>query len=251
MKEKLDVLIFASHPDDAELGCAGTILKMVDRGKKVGIIDLTRGELGSRGSAEIRDQEAAKAGTLLGLSYRGNLGFRDGFFVQDEAHQLAVIRAIRNHQPEIVIANAPEDRHPDHGRGSKLVRDAAFYSGLIRITTDADGKQQEAWRPKRVCFFIQDYSLSPDFVVDITPYYERKKEVLAAYASQFFLSVDPENSSETKTYISSPDFWHFLEGRARNMGHMIGATFGEGYMSEIPLELGTPLELIGDRNFLS
>lgn len=251
MKQKLDVLVFASHPDDAELGCAGTILKLVHQGKKIGIVDLTRGELGSRGSAEIRDEEAHNAAQLMGLSVRQNLGFRDGFFQHDETHQLAIIRLIRAYQPEVVIGNAPIDRHPDHGRGSKLVRDACFYSGLIKVETHFEDQSQEPWRPKRTCFYIQDYSLEPDFVVDISAYFELKKQVIAAFQSQFNVPVKSDEPNETDTYISSPDFWHFLEGRSRNMGHMIGATFGEGFISEIPIELDSPLDLVSNRDFFS
>lgn len=241
---KLDVLVFAAHPDDAELGCAGTLLKLVEAGKKVGIVDLTKGDLGSRGTPELRVEEAQKAGEIIGLSARENLGFRDGFFVHDEAHQLAIISMIRKYQPEVLIANAPEDRHSDHGRGSKLVRDAAFLSGLKKITTSHEGVLQEAWRPKRTFFYIQDYSLTPDFVVDITPFYEKKMEAIAAFASQFYNPEYQEAQQEGTTYISTPDFWNFLEARARNMGHMVGATFGEGFVCETPLKVETPLDLV-------
>ncbi|WNJ19874.1 bacillithiol biosynthesis deacetylase BshB1 [Pontibacter sp. G13] len=237
---KLDVLIFAAHPDDAELGCGGTILKWTAAGKKVGIVDLTRGELGSRGTADLRDQEAADSAQILGLSIRENLRFRDGFFVHDESHELAVIQAIRHYRPEIVLANAPSDRHPDHGRGSKLVRDAAFKSGLRMISTSRDGQVQEHWRPKRLFHYIQDHYLEPSFVVDVTPHWERKMEAIRAFKSQFF---DP-NATGPQTYISSQDFWHFLEARARTMGHRVGATFGEGFISETPLQIHDPLDLI-------
>jgi len=237
---KLDVLVFAVHPDDAELGCSGTILKMVAEGKKVGIIDLTRGELGSRGNAEIRAKEAAKAADILGLSARENLGFRDGFFVHDEAHQLAIIKVIRKYRPEIIFANAPSDRHPDHGRSSKLVRDAAFLSGLRRIETLHEGIAQEHWRPKRTFFYIQDYYLTPSFVVDISPYFEGKIASIRAYTSQFY---NPE-SDEPQTYISSLAFWNFIEARARHVGHLVGVDFGEGFISETPLKIGDPLRLI-------
>ncbi|GAB4413544.1 MAG: bacillithiol biosynthesis deacetylase BshB1 [Bacteroidia bacterium] len=243
MSIKLDVLVFASHPDDAELGVAGTICKLTAAGKQVGIVDLTRGELGSRGSAALRDQEAAEAGRRMGLRVRENLAFRDGFFVQDEAHQLAIVRKVRQYRPDLVIANAPQDRHPDHGRGSKLVRDAVFLSGLRRIeTTGADGLAQEAWRPARTFFYIQDYHLTPSFVVDVTPYWAQKQEVIRAFGSQFFIPGQP--GEEPQTYISNEDFWHFLEARARVLGHMIGATFGEGFISEQPLAVGSPLDLL-------
>lgn len=232
----------APHPDDVELGCGGTIAKLIDQGRKVGVVDLTRGELGSRGSAEIRDQEAARAASILGLSVRENLAFRDGFFTNDEAHQLAIIQKIRKYQPEVLIAGAPEDRHPDHGRATKLIRDSAFLSGLIKIETELDGKKQEHWRPKRNFYFIQDYNLTPSFVVDISDYWEKKKQTVLAYSSQFF---NPEyKSDEPETYISNKGFWHFLEARARNMGHLVGAEFGEGFISETPLHINSPLDLI-------
>ena len=237
---KLDVLIFAVHPDDAELGCGGTILKLIDKGKKVGIVDLTAGDLGSRGTPELRLEEAQAAANLLGLQVRKNLGFRDGFFTNDETHQMPIIQVIRTYQPEIVIANAPEDRHPDHGRASKLVRDAAFLSGLKMIKTQKDGESQEHWRPKRLFFYIQDYALTPDFVIDITPYLEGKMEAIKAFRSQFY---DPD-SKEPETYISTADFWHFLEARARNTGHMVGVTFGEGYISDTPLQVSSFMDLI-------
>ena len=237
---KLDVLAFGAHPDDIEIGCGGTIAKLISEGKKVGVIDLTRGELGSRGSAELRDQEAQDSAKIFGLSARENLAFRDGFFVQDEAHQLAIIRKIRKYRPDLVIANAPSDRHPDHGKGSKLVRDAAFLSGLRKIETEEDGEPQEHWRPKRLFFYVQDYSLQPDFVVDITPFIETKVKALEAFKSQFF---NP-NSQEPLTYISTRDFWDFLDARARNMGHLVGATYGEGFISETPIKVNSPLDLI-------
>lgn len=236
----LDILIFASHPDDAELGCAGSICRWIAEGKTVGVVDLTRGELGSRGSAELRDQEAAEAARIMGLSARENLRFRDGFFTYDEAHQRAIIQMIRHYQPKVLIANAPDDRHPDHGKGSRLVRDAAFLAGLAKIQTDWDGNPQLHWRPSRFYFYIQDYNLRPTFVVDISDYYDRKKEVLKAFKSQFY---DP-TSDQPETYISSQDFWDFVEARARNMGHWVGATFGEGYISETPLKVNDPLDLI-------
>ncbi|MEM6343554.1 MAG: bacillithiol biosynthesis deacetylase BshB1 [Bacteroidota bacterium] len=238
---KLDVLIFAAHPDDAELACSGTIAKLVSEGKKVGIVDLTRGELGSRGSAALRDQEAAASSKILGLSARENLRFRDGFFKNDEEHQIAVLKKIRKFRPDIVIGNAPFDRHPDHGRASSLIRESFFLSGLRRIETfDEGGKAQEAYRPKRIFYYIQDHHLEPSFVVDITPFYDAKLASIKAFASQFF---DP-NSKEPKTYISSKDFWDFLEARARHMGHLVGATFGEGFISDTPLKIASPLDLI-------
>lgn len=230
---KLDVLFFAAHPDDVELGCAGTILKMTQEGKKVGIIDLTRGELGSRGTPEGRMEEALDAGNVMGLSARHNLGFRDGFFPDDEAHRLAVIIMIRKYRPDVVIANAPEDRHPDHGRGSKLVRDAAYLSGLRKIETKLEDAPQEAWRPKSIFFYIQDFSHKPAFVVDITPYWEQKKEAIRAFKSQFYTESQDEN--QPQTYISGESFFNFLEGRARHIGHQAGYEMGEGYLCETPI----------------
>ncbi|MDX2246680.1 MAG: bacillithiol biosynthesis deacetylase BshB1 [Bacteroidia bacterium] len=237
---KLDILVFAAHPDDVELACSATIVKMISRGKKVGIIDLTRGELGSRGTAEIREKEALAAMKIMGVHVRENLGFRDGFFVQDEIHEKAIIEVIRKYQPEVVIANAPSDRHPDHGRASKLVRDAAFLSGLRRIETTFEGREQAAWRPKRLFYYIQDHALEPDFVVDVSEWYDKKRETLRAFTSQFF---DPE-SKEPETYISSREFWDFVEARARIFGHMIGVAFGEGFISETPLKVEMPTDLI-------
>lgn len=230
---KLDVLFFAAHPDDVELGCAGTICKLTSEGKQVGIIDLTQGELGSRGTPETRMEEALEAGKIMGLSVRHNLGFRDGFFVSDEAHQLAVVKMIRKYRPDVVIANVPHDRHPDHGKGSKLVRDAAFLAGLRKIETKLDEKEQEAWRPRSVFFYIQDFYHQPSFVVDITPFWEQKKQAILAYKSQFF--SESQNGDEPQTYISSASFWHFLEGRSRNIGHLAGYELGEGYLCETPL----------------
>jgi N-acetylglucosamine malate deacetylase 1 len=224
---KLDILVFAAHPDDAELGCSGTLLSHIKKGFKAGIIDLTQGELGTRGSAEIRLYEATEAGKIMGLSIRENLGFRDGFFVNDEAHQLKIIEKIRQYQPEIILANAPEDRHPDHGKGSKLTLDACFLSGLEKIkTTNADGTPQKPWRPKTFFHYIQDKALPPDFVIDITDCWDEKVLAIKAFKTQFY---DPE-SKESPSYISSMDFFNFLEGRAREIGHPAGFTYGEGFI---------------------
>ena len=194
---KLDIVAFGAHPDDVELGCAGTILKEISLGKKVGIVDLTRGELGTRGSAAIRHQEATAAAEILGVTVRENLDMRDGFFTNDEQHQLAVIKMIRKYKPEIVLCNAIDDRHIDHAKGSKLVSDACFLSGLVRIETDIDGVKQEAWRPKLVYHYIQWKNSSPDFLVDISGFVNLKLESIKAYKSQFF---DP-NNNEPETLI--------------------------------------------------
>jgi N-acetylglucosamine malate deacetylase 1 len=230
---KLDVLAIAAHPDDAELSCSGTLLKMAAQGKKIGILDLTRGELGTRGSAEIRDQEAAASAKILGLTARVNLAYKDGFFQNDEAHQRGIIEVIRRFRPEVVLINAPHDRHPDHGKGSQLARDAAFLSGLRRIETSYAGVAQEAWRPAKVWRYIQDQFIMPDFVVDITPHIEGKIASIRAYSSQFF---NPE-SEEPETYISSAAFWEFILARASEMGHHIGVRYGEGFLSEKPLRV--------------
>lgn len=224
---KLDILVFAAHPDDAELGCSGTILAHVAKGLKVGIVDFTAGELGTRGSAKLRLEEAAEASNILGLTIRENLSFRDGFYINDEAHQLKLIEIIRKYKPEIVLANAPNDRHPDHGKGSKLATDSCFFAGLPKIQTfDKEGNSQEYWRPKNLFHYIQDMYLAPDFVIDITPFWGKKVESIKAFKSQFY---DP-NSDETPSYISSLDFFNFLEGRARHVGHPAGFTYGEGFI---------------------
>ncbi|HTH81447.1 MAG TPA: bacillithiol biosynthesis deacetylase BshB1 [Mucilaginibacter sp.] len=225
---KLDILVLAVHPDDAELGCGGTILKHIALGKKVGIVDLTRGELGTRGSAEIRDQEAAAAAKILGLAVRENLAIPDGFFQNTQEYQLKVIEAIRKFQPEIIITNAYHDRHPDHGRANQLVDAASFLSGLRKIETYADGKLQEPWRANILLHFIQDEYIKPDIIVDVTEYWDKKIESIYAYGSQFF---NPNWGDEPATYISSPEFVAIVEARAREHGKVIGAKFGEGFTS--------------------
>jgi N-acetylglucosamine malate deacetylase 1 len=230
---KIDVLAFAAHPDDAELGCSGTLLKMKAQGKTIGIVDLTRGELGTRGSIEIRAKEAAHAADILDLDVRINLGLADGFFRNDEVHQRAIIVAIRRFQPEVILINAPTDRHPDHGRGSELVRDAAFLAGLGKIETEFEGQPQVAWRPKKVWKYIQDHLIFPDFVVEITPFIESKMASIQAFSSQFY---NP-NSDEPETYISSQNFLEQVRARAREMGHLIGAAYGEGFITEKPLRV--------------
>lgn len=226
---KLDILAFGAHPDDVELGCAGTIAKEITNGKKVGIIDLTRGELGSRGSAEIRDQEAAKAAEILGVSIRENLRFRDGFFINDEKHQLEIIKKIRQYQPEIVLCNAIDDRHIDHGKGSKLVSDACFLSGLLRIETNLDGKQQEHWRPKQVYHYIQWKDLQPDIVVDISGFMETKEQSVLAYGSQFYQASQGDLPA---TPISNLNFLESVTYRAKDLGRLIGVDHAEGFNVE-------------------
>ncbi len=225
---KLDILVMAAHPDDAELSCSGTILKHIAAGKKVGIVDFTRGELGTRGTPEIRLQESADATKILGLHARENLGIRDGFFRNDEQTQIKLIEVIRKYQPDIVLANALQDRHPDHGKGAQLAIDACFLSGLRQIKTS----NLPAWRPAQLYHYIQDRYLEPDFVVDISAYWDQKEAAIRAFKSQFF---DP-SSTEPASYISSPDFLNFIQARAMEMGHKIGVKYGEGFQSQKTLE---------------
>lgn len=225
---KLDILAFASHPDDVELGCAGTLIAHIATGKKAGVVDLTRGELGTRGTPAGRIAEGEEAARLMGLSVRDNLGFADGFFANDKEHQLQIVRKVRQYQPDIVLMNALHDRHPDHGRGAAVVAEACFLAGLKMIQTlGDDGLEQQAWRPKATYNFIQDRYIKPDFVMDVTPYWEKKLETIRAFKSQFY---NPDDSSPN-TYISSPEFLNFIEGRAREYGHAIGVTYGEGFSS--------------------
>lgn len=227
---KLDILAFGAHPDDVELGAGATVAKEISKGKKVGIIDLTRGELGTRGTPEIRDAEAAKAAKILGVSARENLGFADGFFVNDKAHQLEIIRKIRKYRPEIVLCNAIDDRHIDHGKGSKLVSDACFLSGLVKIATKEKdtGDVQRPWRPKVVYHYIQWKNITPDFVVDVSGFIVQKTEAILAYSSQFF---DPD-SDEPETPISSKNFIDSVNYRARDLGRLIGVDYAEGFNVE-------------------
>jgi len=225
---KLDILAFGAHPDDVELGCGATIAKEIALGKKVGIVDLTRGELGTRGSAAIRDQEATNAAKILGVSVRRNLSFSDGFFTNDKKHQLDVIKMIRKYQPDIVLCNAIDDRHIDHPKGSRLVSDASFLSGLLKIVTELEGKQQEKWRPKHVYHYIQWKNIKPDFVLDVTGFLPTKVAAVKAYSSQFF---DPKNK-EPETPITSKNFIDSIEYRAKDLGRLIGVEHAEGFTSE-------------------
>lgn len=225
---KLDILAIGAHPDDIELGCSGVLLVEKLNGKKTGIVDLTRGELGTRGSGEIRLQEAADAAKILGLSARENLYLKDGFFQNDEPTQLKVIAALRKYQPEIVLCNAPEDRHPDHGRASQLITDASFLSGLRKIETTENGIAQDLWRPKYVFHYIQDRYLKPDFVIDVSDVMDQKIESIKAYKTQFY---NPEHN-EPETYISTPDFLDSIIFRAKMFGKMIGVKYAEGFTSQ-------------------
>lgn len=230
---KLDILAFGVHPDDVELGCAGTLLGAMASGKKVGIIDLTRGELGTRGTAETRKEEARHAAEILGVAVRENLAMADGFFTNDETHLRKVIAVIRKYQPEIILANAFEDRHPDHGRSARLVADAAFLSGLRKIETHADEQLQDIWKPAYVFHYIQDRFLEPSFVIDVTPYMEKKMASVQAYATQFYNpSLD-----EPQTYISSSQFMESVKARAMILGKRIGVNYAEGFLTEKTLGL--------------
>lgn len=223
---KLDILVIAAHPDDAELGCGGTIAKHTKAGLKVGILDLTRGELGTRGTAQTREQEAKEASSILGIQVRDNLGLADGFFKNDKESQLAVAQKIRQYRPEIVLANAIRDRHPDHGKGANLAADACFLAGLTKIeTNDIAGKPQQAWRPKHIYHYIQSQYIEPDFVVDISEEWEQKMASIRAYKTQFFSS----DSTEPQTFISRPEFINFLEGRAVELGNIAGIKYAEGF----------------------
>jgi bacillithiol biosynthesis deacetylase BshB1 len=235
----LDILAIAVHPDDVELGCAGTLLMEKMHGRKTGVVDLTRGELGTRGTPELRAEEAAKSAAILQLDVRENLGMADGFFRNDEEHQRLLIRAIRKYRPEVVLANAKSDRHPDHGRAGHLITDACFLSGLRKIeTVDGDGLAQEHWRPKYVFHYIQDRYAEPSFVYDITPVFEKKLQSIRAYSSQFY-SADYAKD-EPSTYISSPEFLNAIIGRHQMFGKMIGVPYAEGFITE---------KMIGVRNF--
>ena len=237
---KLDILAFGAHPDDVELGCSGTLAKEISLGKKVGIIDLTRGELGTRGTAETRDKEASDAAKILGVSVRENLKFRDGFFVNDEKHQLEIIKMIRKYQPKIVLCNAIEDRHIDHGKGSSLVSDACFLSGLIKVETELDSQKQEAWRPKVVYHYIQWQNIEPDFAVDITGFMDLKMESVLAYGTQFY---DP-NSKEPVTPITSKNFLDSIKYRAQDLGRLVGVEYAEGFTVERYLAVNSLENLI-------
>lgn len=226
---KLDILAIGAHPDDVELGCSGILIKERQRGKKVGIIDLTEGELGSRGTVETRYAEAAEAGRIIGVSVRENLQMRDGFFVNDETHQLKLITALRRYQPEIVIGNVMDDRHPDHGKAGKLIFDACFLSGLLQVKTyDAAGAEQEKWRPKYLLHYIQDRFYEPQIIVDISDVWEERLQSVLAYTTQFYSA----NSSGPQTYISSPEFLDAVTARARLLGKRIGVRFAEGFLSQ-------------------
>ena len=237
---KLDILAIGAHPDDVEMSCGATIAKEIAAGKVVGILDLTRGDLGTRGSAEIRSKEAKEAARVLGVKVRENLGLSDGFFQNTKEAQLAVIRMIRKYRPEVVLCNAVEDRHIDHGKGSKLSSDACFLSGLRRIETELDGESQQAWRPRHVYHYIQWKELEPDFVVDVSGYMDKKLDAVFAYRSQFY----DENSNEPETPISSKNATESLRYRNRNLGRLIGTEYGEGFTVERYTAVNSVFDLI-------
>ncbi|MEO9069712.1 MAG: bacillithiol biosynthesis deacetylase BshB1 [Ginsengibacter sp.] len=233
---KLDLLAFGVHPDDVELSCSGTLLVEKKKGKKVGIIDLTRGELGTRGTAETREEEATNSARILGVDVRDNLDMADAFFKNDEENQRKIITVLRKYQPEIILCNATEDRHPDHGRSSQLVADAAFLSGLRKIETFDDNKNQEVWKPKYVFNYIQDQYFTPSFVIDISEVIEKKLEAIKAFKTQFFVK---ETDNEPQTYISTPDFLESVINRSKMFGKMIGVKHAEGFISKKMIGMGS------------
>ena len=225
---KVDILAIGAHPDDVELGCGGTLAKLILEGKKAAIVDLTQGELGTRGTNITRAQEAASASEILGISARENLKMKDGFILNSEEYQIQIVKMIRKYQPEIVLANAIDDRHPDHAKAAKLVSDACFLSGLVKIETELDGENQKQWRPKQVFHYIQWKHITPDFVIDISDFMEKKIEACLAYKTQFY---DP-NSNEPMTPIATKDFLESLTYRAQDLGRLSGVEFAEGFTTE-------------------
>lgn len=241
---KLDILAIGVHPDDVELGCSGTLINEIKLGKKAGIIDLTRGELGTRGTIETRFTEAANAAMLMGVHMRDNLQMRDGFFTNDEAHQLKLIAAIRKYQPDIVLGNVLNDRHPDHGRAGKLIADSCFLAGLAKIeTTDEHGQPQARWRPSYVFHYIQDWYHEPDLLIDISDVFEQRMKAIQAYGTQFH-SKAGEGDCEPQTYISTPDFLESVIARARMFGKRIGVKYAEGFISEKKIGISSLSALI-------
>lgn len=236
----LDILALAAHPDDAELSCAATLMKHVDLGYKVGICDLTRGELGTRGTPELRAEESKASTEILKIHARENLGLADGFFENNKENQLELIKIIRKYRPKIVFLNAPDDRHPDHGRSAKLESDACFLSGLRKIETKLNGEFQKEWRPQFMYHYIQDRLLPHDFVIDVSPYFERKIQAIKAFKSQFF---DP-SSAEPATYISDPKYFDYIEARMIEYGHAIGVKYGEGFIKQRQLGINNIFDLI-------
>lgn len=240
MIEKLNILAFAAHPDDVELACSGTILKHIAQGLKVGIVDLTQGELGSRGTIETRYSEAEASSKILGIHHRSNLKMADGWFELTESNKRLIIEKIRSFKPDVVLANALSDRHPDHGRAGKLISEACFLAGLVKVETEFEGVKQEAWRPKAVYHYIQDYYISPDFVVDVTPFVEEKINSIRAFKTQFH---DP-TSSEPQTPISGEDFFDFIKSRMMELGRPAGFKYAEGFTVERFIGVKSLMDLI-------
>ena len=242
---KLDLLAFAAHPDDTELSCCGTLMKEIANGKKVGIVDLTQGELGSRGTVETRYAEAKRSSEILGIHVRENLKLADGYFRNEREDQLKVIQAIRKYQPEIILSNAVHDRHPDHGRGADILRDCYFLSGLRKVKTELNGEEQSPWRPKLHYHYIQDQYIEPDFIVDVSDYWEKKKKAILAFNTQFSDGSNQKaiNTDEPQTYISTPHFMNFIEARSKEFGHILGASHGEGFTVERTLGIGSLFDL--------
>lgn len=225
---KVDILAIGAHPDDVELGCGGTLAKLISEGKTVAIVDLTEGELGTRGTNVTRAEEAGNASKILGISDRTNLKMKDGFLLNSEEYQMQIVKMIRKYQPEIVLANAVDDRHPDHAKAAKLVSDACFLSGLVKIETSLENENQKAWRPKHIFHYIQWKHITPDFVVDISDFMPKKMEACLAFKTQFY---DP-NSDEPMTPIASKDFLESLTYRAQDLGRLSGVAFAEGFTTE-------------------
>jgi bacillithiol biosynthesis deacetylase BshB1 len=225
---KIDILAIGAHPDDVELSCSGTLMRHISFGKTVGMLDLTRGELGTRGNAEQRRKEAAEGARIIGARFRDNMEFKDGFFENNPEHQLRLIARFRKYCPDIILCNATNDRHPDHGRAAKLVSEAAFYSGLRKVVTEEEGKEQAPWRPKAIYHYVQDRHMKPDLLIDISPWMNQKIESIKAYTSQFF---NP-GSTEPETPISTSQFMEFLIARNRHHGRDIGVDFAEAFTVE-------------------
>lgn len=225
---KVDILAFGAHPDDVELGCGGTIAKLISEGKTCAIVDLTGGELGTRGTDLTRKEEATEAAKILGVSARENLGLKDGFLVNSEEYQVDIVKMVRKYRPEIVLANAIDDRHPDHAKGAKLVSDACFLAGLRKIETVLDGENQDVWRPKHIFHYIQWKNIEPEFVIDISDHLDKKIEACMAFKTQFY---DP-TSKEPETPITSKDFYESLTYRAQDLGRLSGVTYAEGFTTE-------------------
>lgn len=231
--QKVDILAIGVHPDDVELACSGTLLRHMDQGKTVGLLDLTRGELGTRGSAEIRDEEALNAAQLMGAVFRHNLGMADGFFEHTKQNILRIVQVLRSCQPTIVLANAVHDRHPDHGRAAKLISEACFFSGLQKIVSyNEQGEPQDRWRPEAVYHYVQDRNLKPDFIVDISDYIDKKIQLILTYRSQFYLPDAEEYTEELDSPISGKDFLDFLRAKAAAYGRDAGFSFAEGFTVE-------------------